>query len=193
MDGILIPGGFGDRGTEGKIVAATFARQNNIPYFGICLGMQIATIEFARNVCNLEAANSTEFNKETAHPVICLQEEQKNLTTMGGNMRLGAADATIISGTKTSELYDGAETITERHRHRFEFNPEYREQLESAGLKISGVSAKEGLVEIVEITDHPFFIGAQFHPEFQSRPNEPHPLFSGFVKASLDIANAKKA
>ena len=193
MDGILIPGGFGDRGTEGKIVAATFARQNNIPYFGICLGMQIATIEFARNVCDLEAANSTEFNKETAHPVICLQEEQKNLTTMGGNMRLGAADATIISGTKTSELYDGAETITERHRHRFEFNPEYREQLETAGLKISGVSAKEGLVEIVEITDHPFFIGAQFHPEFQSRPNEPHPLFSGFVKASLDIANAKKA
>ena len=193
MDGILIPGGFGDRGTEGKIVAATFARQNSIPYFGICLGMQIATIEFARNVCELEGANSTEFNKETAHPVICLQEEQKNLTTMGGNMRLGAAEATIISGTKASELYGGAETITERHRHRFEFNPDYREQLESAGLKISGVSAKEGLVEIVEITDHPFFIGAQFHPEFQSRPNEPHPIFSGFVKAALDIAQAKKA
>ena len=193
MDGILIPGGFGDRGTEGKIVAATFARQNSIPYFGICLGMQIATIEFARNVCELEGANSTEFNKETAHPVICLQEEQKNLTTMGGNMRLGAAEATIISGTKASELYGGAETITERHRHRFEFNPDYREQLEGAGLKISGVSAKEGLVEIVEITDHPFFIGAQFHPEFQSRPNEPHPIFSGFVKAALDIAQAKKA
>ena len=193
MDGILIPGGFGDRGTEGKIVAATFARQNSIPYFGICLGMQIATIEFARNVCELEGANSTEFNKETAHPVICLQEEQKNLTTMGGNMRLGAAEATIISGTKASELYGGAKTITERHRHRFEFNPDYREQLESAGLKISGVSAKEGLVEIVEITDHPFFIGAQFHPEFQSRPNEPHPIFSGFVKAALDIAQAKKA
>ena len=193
MDGILIPGGFGDRGTEGKIVAATFARQNSIPYFGICLGMQIATIEFARNVCELEGANSTEFNKETAHPVICLQEEQKNLTTMGGNMRLGAAEATIISGTKASELYGGAKTITERHRHRFEFNPDYREQLEGAGLKISGVSAKEGLVEIVEITDHPFFIGAQFHPEFQSRPNEPHPIFSGFVKAALDIAQAKKA
>jgi len=193
MDGILIPGGFGDRGTEGKIVAATFARQNNIPYFGICLGMQIATIEFARNVCQLEDANSTEFNKETAHPVICLQEEQKKLTTMGGNMRLGAAEATIIAGTKTSDLYDGAETITERHRHRYEFNPEYREQIEAAGLKISGVSAKEGLVEIVEITDHPFFIGAQFHPEFQSRPNEPHPIFSGFVKAALDIAQNKKA
>jgi len=193
MDGILIPGGFGDRGTEGKIVAATFARQNNIPYFGICLGMQIATIEFARNVCDLENANSTEFDKETAHPVICLQEEQKKLTTMGGNMRLGAAEAKIIAGTKASELYNGAETITERHRHRFEFNPDYREQLEGAGLKISGVSAKEGLVEIVEITDHPFFIGAQFHPEFQSRPNEPHPIFSGFVKAALDIAQAKKA
>lgn len=184
MDGILIPGGFGDRGTEGKIIAAQFARTNKVPYFGICLGMQIATIEFARNVCNLEEANSTEFDKDTQYPVISLQEEQKELTTMGGNMRLGASEATVYPGTKAHELY-GAETITERHRHRYEFNPAYREQLEAAGLKISAVSASEGLVEIVEIVDHPFFIGAQFHPEFQSKPNHPHPIFAGFIKATL--------
>lgn len=184
MDGILIPGGFGDRGIEGKIVAAKFARENKVPYFGICLGMQIATIEFARNVCNLENANSTEFDSESPFPVISLQDEQKGLTTMGANMRLGATDSTVFKGTKAFELY-GSETITERHRHRYEFNPKYREQIETAGLKISAVSADEGLVEIVEITDHPFFIGAQFHPEFQSRPNNTHPIFSGFVAASL--------
>ncbi len=190
VDGILIPGGFGDRGTEGKIIATQFARQNKIPFFGICLGMQIATIEFARNVCGLENANSTEFDKSTPHPVISLQEEQKGLTTMGGNMRLGASIATIFLGTKAHELY-GAETITERHRHRYEFNPAYREQLESSGLKVSGVSAEQGLVEIVEIADHPFFIGAQFHPEFLSRPNKPHPIFAGFVEASLSNTKSK--
>lgn len=190
MDGILIPGGFGDRGTEGKIIATQFARQNNIPFFGICLGMQIATIEFSRNVCGLENANSTEFDQDTTHPVISLQEEQKGLTTMGGNMRLGASEAKVFLGTKAHDLY-GSELITERHRHRYEFNPAYREQLEAAGLKISAVSEPEGLVEIVEITDHPFFVGAQFHPEFLSKPNKPHPIFAGFVKASLSNNQSK--
>lgn len=183
-DGILIPGGFGHRGTEGKILAAKFARENNIPYFGICLGMQIATIEFARNVCNLDQANSTEFNKDTQHPVISLQEEQQGVTELGASMRLGATESTIFKGTKAYDLYQ-SESITERHRHRYEFNPKYREVLESKGLVISSVSKNEGLVEIVEIKDHPFFIGAQFHPEFQSRPNNPHPIFAGFISAAL--------
>ena len=188
VDGILIPGGFGDRGTEGKILTCQYSRENNIPYFGICLGMQIATIEFARNVCGLPQANSTEFNKETADPVISLQEEQKGIEVMGATMRLGANDANVTPGTKIAKLY-GTETISERHRHRYEFNPAYREQLESSGLKISAVSANEGLVEVVEIPTHPFFIGAQFHPEFQSKPNHPHPIFSGFVAAALDHRN----
>lgn len=183
-DGILIPGGFGDRGTEGKIIAAKFARENQIPYFGICLGMQIATIEFARNVCGLTDANSTEFNKDTKSPVICLQEEQQGVVNMGASMRLGASDAIVFPGTRAHELY-ASELITERHRHRYEFNPIYREQIEAAGLKVSSVSSDQGLVEIVEIPTHPFFIGAQFHPEFQSRPNIPHPIFAGFVKAAL--------
>jgi CTP synthase len=190
VDGILIPGGFGDRGTEGKILTCQYSRENNIPYFGICLGMQIATIEFARNVCGLTQANSTEFNKETADPVISLQEEQKGIEVMGATMRLGANDANVTPGTRIAQLY-GTETISERHRHRYEFNPAYREQLESAGLKISAVSANEGLVEVVEIPAHPFFIGAQFHPEFQSKPNHPHPIFSGFVAAALDHRNPK--
>ena len=184
MNGILIPGGFGDRGTEGKILTAKYARENKIPYFGICLGMQIATIEFARNVCGLENANSTEFDKETPHPVISLQEEQQGIEDLGATMRLGSSDSQVLPNTKAAELY-GTESISERHRHRYEFNPAYREQIEAAGLKISAVSIPEGLVEIVEIADHPFFIGAQFHPEFQSRPNAPHPLFSGFVAAAL--------
>ncbi|MBK1830755.1 CTP synthase [Verrucomicrobiaceae bacterium R5-34] len=188
VNGILIPGGFGDRGTEGKILTAKFARENNIPYFGICLGMQIATIEFARNVCGLTTANSTEFDKDTEHPVISLQEEQQGIEDLGATMRLGASDSVVYPDTKAAELY-GAETISERHRHRYEFNPSYREQVENAGMKISSVSADQGLVEIVEIPEHPFFIGAQFHPEFQSKPNHPHPLFSGFVAASLAAKN----
>ena len=184
MDGILIPGGFGDRGTEGKILTAKFARENKIPYFGICLGMQIATIEFARNVCGLEDANSTEFDKGTPHPVISLQEEQQGIEDMGATMRLGASDSKVLPDTVAAKLY-GTDTISERHRHRYEFNPAYRDQIESAGLKISAVSDPEGLVEIVEIPDHPFFLGAQFHPEFQSKPNQPHPIFSGFVAAAL--------
>jgi CTP synthase len=185
VDGILVPGGFGDRGTEGKIQAAQYARENKIPYFGICLGMQIATIEFARNVCGLKDANSTEFDKTTMHPVICLQEEQKGVEDMGATMRLGSCESILFAGTKAAELYGNRDRIHERHRHRYEFNSDYQEQLQEAGLVISSVSAEEGLVEIIELADHPFYVGAQFHPEFQSKPNHPHPLFSGFIAAAL--------
>jgi CTP synthase len=189
VDGILIPGGFGDRGIEGKILAAEFARTQRIPYFGICLGMQVATIEFARNVCGLEDADSTEFDRNTPHPVICLQEEQKGVADMGATMRLGACVSILFAGTKASELYGGVDRISERHRHRWEFNSDYQEQFQAAGLVISSVSEKEGLVEIIELPDHPFYIGAQFHPEFQSKPNKPHPLFSGFVRAALECGH----
>lgn len=186
VDGILVPGGFGERGTEGKILAARYAREKKIPYFGICLGMQIATIEFARNVCGLAGANSTEFQKNTPHPVISLQEEQQGVTDMGASMRRGSCESILYPGTKSYELYQKADTIHERHRHRWEFNPAYREQLENCGLIIASVSKKEGLVEIIELPHHPFFIAAQFHPEFKSKPNNPHPIFSGFVRASLE-------
>jgi CTP synthase len=188
VDGILVPGGFGDRGTEGKILAAKYARENKIPYLGICLGMQIATIEFARNVCGLKGANSTEFDKTTKHPVICLQEEQKGVEDMGATMRLGSCESILFAGTKAAELYGNKERILERHRHRYEFNSDYQDRLREAGLVISSISAAEGLVEIIELPDHPFFIGSQFHPEFQSKPNFPHPLFAGFVAAALDHA-----
>ncbi|MEM1084171.1 MAG: CTP synthase [Verrucomicrobiota bacterium] len=191
VDGILVPGGFGDRGIEGKIIAARYARENKIPYFGICLGMQIATIEFARNVCGLEGANSTEFQKDTKHPVICLQEEQKGVEDMGATMRLGSCESILFAGTTASDLYDGADRIHERHRHRYEFNSDYQDQLQAGGLVISSVSAKEGLVEIIEVPGHPFYLAAQFHPEFRSKPNKPHPLFAGFIKASLDRANSE--
>ena len=188
VDGILVPGGFGDRGIEGKILAARYARENEIPYLGICLGMQIATIEFARNVCKLNGANSTEFNKNSPHPIISLQEEQIGIEDKGATMRLGSCESILFAGTKASDLYGNAERIHERHRHRYEFNPDYQERLQEAGMVISSVSAKEGLVEIVELPSHPFFIGAQFHPEFQSKPNHPHPLFSGFVAAALEYS-----
>ncbi len=191
VDGILVPGGFGDRGIEGKIQAAQYARENQIPYFGICLGMQIATIEFARNICKLKGANSTEFDKSTAFPVICLQEEQKGVEDMGATMRLGSCESIVFAGTKASDLYGGAERIHERHRHRYEFNSDFQDKLQECGLVISSVSAMEGLVEIIELPQHPFFVGAQFHPEFQSKPNKPHPLFSGFVKASLDRSSVQ--
>lgn len=187
VDGILIPGGFGDRGTEGKIATAQYARENDIPFFGICLGMQIATIEFARNVCGLDDANSTEFYEEVEHPVICLQEEQKDLETMGGNMRLGLCESTIFEGTRAHALY-GCTTIHERHRHRYEFNPAYRERMEEGGLVFSAVSADAGLVEIIEVPNHSYYIAAQYHPEFLSKPNQPHPLFKGFVEAALKKA-----
>jgi len=191
VDGILVPGGFGDRGIEGKILAAQYARESNIPYFGICLGMQIATIEFARNVCKLRGANSTEFDKNTPFPVICLQEEQKGVEDMGATMRLGSCESIVFAGTKAADLYSGADRIHERHRHRYEFNSDFQDKLQDGGLVISSVSEKEGLVEIVELPNHPFFVGAQFHPEFQSKPNKPHPLFAGFVKASLERAQAQ--
>ncbi len=193
VDGILIPGGFGDRGIEGKIQAAQYARSMGIPYLGICLGMQVATVEFARNVCNLKGAHTTECNRETPHPVISLQEEQKGVKDMGATMRLGSCNSLVHSGTLAASLYGGEKVIKERHRHRYEFNPAYLEQLQKAGLIISSVSEDEGLVEIIELADHPFYIGAQFHPEFQSKPNRPHPLFSGFVKASLQPTAAGSA
>ena len=184
IDGLLIPGGFGDRGIEGKIKAAQFARTRGIPYFGICLGMQIATIEFARNVANLKNANSTEFDQHTMHPVICLLEEQKSVTHKGASMRLGTWVCDLKPGTKSYELYKSS-TINERHRHRFEFNGDYRKQLEKAGLIIAGTSPDGMLVEIIELPNHPYYVAAQFHPEFLSRPNSSHPLFKGFVAASL--------
>ena len=184
IDGLLIPGGFGDRGTEGKINAANFARTRGIPYFGICLGMQIATIEFARNVAKLDEANSTEFDQGTPHPVICLLEEQKSVTHKGASMRLGTWVCDLKPKTRSFDLYNSS-TINERHRHRFEFNSDYRERLEKAGLIIAGTSPDGSLVEIIELENHPFYVGAQFHPEFLSKPNYSHPLFRGFVAASL--------
>ena len=189
VDGVLIPGGFGDRGTEGKIQAAKYARENKVPYFGLCLGMQIATIEFARHVCDLERANSTEFDSTTPHPVICLLEEQKEVTDKGASMRLGTWEAKLAEGSKARELY-GKDSVNERHRHRYEFNESYKEQLEQAGLRVSGTSPDGALAEIVEILDHPFFLAVQFHPEFQSKPQKPHPLFQGFVSATLARSRA---
>jgi len=184
VDGILVPGGFGMRGVEGKIRAVQFARQKQIPYFGICLGMQCAVIEFARNVLGLSDANSTEFEAKTTNPVICLLEEQKKITYKGGTMRLGAQDCKLAEGTHSRELY-GAETVSERHRHRYEFNPEYRDSFEQAGLRFAGTSPDGNLVEIVELADHPWFVAVQFHPEFQSKPLQSHPLFQGFINAAL--------
>ena len=182
--GVLVPGGFGDRGVEGKIEACKYARENNIPYFGICLGMQIAVIEFARNVCKMEAANSGEFDKHTKYPVIDIMEEQKSIHDKGGTMRLGAYPCVVVPGSKMEKLYNETE-ISERHRHRYEFNNKYMEDLCGKGLKVCGISPDKKLVEAVELSDRDFFIGVQFHPEFKSRPNRAHPLFLGFVKAAL--------
>lgn len=184
LDGILVPGGFGDRGTEGKIIASRFARENNIPYFGLCLGMQIAVIEFARNQLGLTDANSTEFNPNTPHPVIDIMGEQKEIKDKGATMRLGAWPCTVEKGSMAYNAYE-KESISERHRHRYEFNNQYREQLEEAGLLISGTNPDRGLVEIIEVKNHPWFVAVQFHPEFQSKPNKAHPLFASFVEAAL--------
>ncbi len=184
LQGILIPGGFGDRGTEGKITSARYAREKGVPYFGICLGMQIAVIEFARNVCGLKNATSTEFDKAAEHPVISLMEEQKKVRQLGGTMRLGTWVTDLVPGSKAFELYHSA-TITERHRHRYEFNSDYKEQMEEKGMLISGTSPKGDLAEIIELPAHPYFVACQFHPEFLSKPNHPHPLFHGFVKAAM--------
>jgi CTP synthase len=182
--GVLVPGGFGDRGIEGKIAAARYARENKVPYLGLCLGMQIAVIEFARHVCGLANANSTEFNPSTPHPVICLLEEQKSVQSKGGTMRLGAQTCKLTPGTKARELY-AADEISERHRHRYEFNNAYREQLTKAGLVVAGLYTKFDLVELIEQRDHPWFVASQFHPEFLSKPNKPHPLYRGFIAAAL--------
>lgn len=184
LDGILIPGGFGDRGTEGKIAAAKYARENGTPYFGLCLGMQIAVIEYARNVAGLENANSTEFDSDTPHPVIDIMEDQRDLKTKGGNMRLGACPCELSEDSFSYHAYGRAD-IQERHRHRFEFNNTYRDQLKDSGLRIAGVNPERDLVEIVEIPQHPWYVGVQFHPEFKSKPNEAHPLFANFIAASL--------
>src|SRR5215210_7345793 len=189
-EGILIPGGFGVRGIEGKIAAARYARENGVPYLGICLGMQIAVADFARHVAGMEGANSTEFDPETPFPVIDLLPEQKEVRDMGGTMRLGADPVKLHDGTRAREIYDEA-VIYERHRHRYEVNNHLRKRLEHAGLVCSGTSPDERLVEIIELPDHPFFVASQFHPEFKSRPERPSPLFREFVAASLARARER--
>ncbi len=189
VDGVLVPGGFGYRGIEGKIKAVQYAREKKIPYFGICLGMQCAVIEFARNVAGLKGANSTEFNKKTAHPVISLLEEQEDVKDLGGTMRLGALPSYLKKDTLAYKAYK-SEEITERHRHRYEFNNKYRETLGAAGLRLSGLSPGGKLVEIVELENHPWFVASQFHPEFKSKPDRPHPLFREFVAHALLHAQA---
>ena len=184
VSGILVPGGFGDRGIEGKILAADYARTHNIPYFGLCLGMQCATIAFARHVLGDPDANSTEFNPHTSTPIIDFMIDQLTITEKGGTMRLGAYPCVLTEGSQTHRAY-GADVVSECHRHRFEFNNKYRKQLEDAGMIISGQSPDKRLVEIIELRDHPWFVGTQFHPELLSRPNRPHPLFQSFVGAAL--------
>jgi CTP synthase len=184
VDAVLVPGGFGTRGTEGKIAAARYARERGLPYFGICLGMQLAVVEFARDVCGLEGANSIEFDAGTQHPVVHLMEQQKKVTRKGGSMRLGAYPCVLAAGSLAARAYGAAE-ISERHRHRYEFNNAFREALEAKGLRFSGVSPDGTLVEVVELPDHPWFLGCQFHPEFKSRPYAPHPLFASFIGAAV--------
>ena len=183
VDGVLIPGGFGYRGIEGKIVAAKYARTKNIPFFGICLGMQTAVVEFARNVCGFKNANSTEFDSDTKYPIISLLEEQKKVKKKGASMRLGAYPCLLKKGTKTHRAYK-KDNISERHRHRYEFNNKYKNNMKKRGMIFSGVYSKASLVEIVELKDHPWFIACQFHPEFKSKPDKPHPLFRDFIKAA---------
>ena len=181
-DGLLVPGGFGDRGIDGMVTAIRWARENDLPFLGICLGLQCAVIEFARNVCGLEGAHSFEFDAESPHPVICLMDEQRNVTTKGGTMRLGAYDARVMPGTRSERLY-GASRIVERHRHRYEVNNAYRETLGGGGLVFSATSLDGKLVEMIELPDHPWFVAGQFHPELKSRPTRAHPLFAAFVGA----------
>ena len=184
VDGILVPGGFGNRGIEGKIMAAKYAREHDIPYLGICLGMQMAIVDFARNVLHFQDANSTEFDYSTAHPVIDLMPEQKDVTDLGGTMRLGAYPCILRENTNAFRLY-GERNISERHRHRYEVNNDYRIELENAGMTLSGISPDDRIVEMVELRDHPFFVATQAHPEFKSRPNRAHPLFRGLIEAAI--------
>ncbi len=180
---MIVPGGFGDRGIEGKIIACKYARENNLPFLGICLGMQVSVIEFARNVCKLNGANSSEFDLNTSHPIVHIMEHQKNISTKGGTMRLGAFPCVTKQKSILRKLYD-AENISERHRHRYEFNNDYREIIEQNGMVISGISPDKTLVEAIEIPTNKFYVAVQFHPEFKSRPNKPHPLFLGLVEAA---------
>ncbi|MBL7114448.1 MAG: CTP synthase [Kiritimatiellae bacterium] len=186
VSGVLVPGGFGDRGIEGKIQAVQYARENGIPFFGICLGMQCAVMEFARNVCGLKDANSTEFASDTPHPVIHLMEEQEKISDKGGTMRLGAWKCKVQSDTRTKTAYE-SDVIWERHRHRYEFNNDYRKRFDEAGLTIAGLSDDENLVEIIELQSHPWFVACQFHPEFQSTPLKAHPLFRDFVGSAAQV------
>jgi CTP synthase len=185
LDAVLVPGGFGDRGTEGKIAAIGYARTNRVPFFGICLGMQLAVVEYARDVAGLAGANSSEFDKDTPHAVIDLMPDQRGVRLKGATMRLGAYPCVLVAGTVAADAY-GTTEISERHRHRYEFANDYREKLAAAGLVLSGTSPDKRLVEMVELRDHPFFVGCQFHPEFKSRPAAPHPLFARFVRAALE-------
>jgi len=190
MDAVLVPGGFGVRGTEGKIQAVKYAREKRKPFFGICLGLQMAVIEYARHVLGLPTANSLEFDEKTPDPVVTLMESQTSVKDKGGTMRLGSYACTLKPGTLAHRLY-ATETIKERHRHRFEVNNAYRARLAGAGLVFSGVNPELDLVELIEITDHPHFIGCQFHPEFQSKPFAPHPLFAGFIRAAVAARDGK--
>ncbi len=192
LDAVLVPGGFGDRGTEGKIAAIGYARTHGIPFFGICLGMQLAVVEFARNVAGLAGANSAEFDKDTPYAVIDLMPEQRSLRNKGATMRLGAFPCTLTAGTIAAEAY-GTTEVSERHRHRYEFANDFRDKLSEAGLVLSGTSPDKKLVEMVELRDHPYFVACQFHPEFKSRPATPHPLFARFVRAALERQTARKA
>ncbi|MBO8130293.1 MAG: CTP synthase [Candidatus Marinimicrobia bacterium] len=191
IDGLLVPGGFGERGIEGKIKAIQYVRENNIPFFGICLGLQCAVIEFARNVCKLEGANSTEFDEDTPYPVIDLMEEQKRILEKGGTMRLGAYSAALNKNTKVYKLY-GKKIISERHRHRYEVNNKYLDIFKQHGLMVAGINKEMNLVELIELENHPWFIACQFHPEFKSRIGKPHPLFKGFVEAAIKYRESKK-
>ena len=189
-DGILVPGGYGNRGIEGKILAIQYARENNIPYLGLCLGMQMACVEFARNVLHLDKANSAEIDPETPYPVIDLMNEQNDIEGLGNSQRLGAYPCKLKDNTKARELY-GEQLIYERHRHRYEFNNEYREQFEQAGMVISGTSPDQRLVEVIELPENDFFMASQYHPEFLSRPNRPERLFKGFIDAANNYQNKK--
>jgi CTP synthase len=191
VDGVLVPGGFGSRGFEGKILACRVAREDGIPYLGVCLGMHVAVSEFARHVCDLDGANSTEMDPETPHPVIDLLPEQKEVEDLGGTMRLGAQAVELADGSRTREIYGGEPLISERHRHRYEVNNAYRQQLAAGGLVISGTFQEGRLVEVVELADHPWFVASQFHPEFKSRPTRPAPLFREFVTAALVRARSR--
>ena len=191
ISGILIPGGFGDRGIEGKIKAVELARKHKIPFFGICLGMQVASIEFARNVCGLKDANSTEFNQNTKTPIISLLEEQKKVKNLGASMRLGAYPCKLIKKSLSYKAYK-KDNISERHRHRYEFNNAYKSAFNKEGMVFAGINSHQGLVELIELKDHPWFVACQFHPEFQSKPDKAHPLFKQFVAAAIQYQDKQK-